>query len=246
MQIQCIYTYQSLPKDYCQGKTTVVIDVLRATSSIITALAHGATSVTTLAQVEEARQYAATHADTLLAGERGGLKLPGFDFGNSPLELTPETVTSHHIVFCTTNGTAAIASASQAQQIWLGALLNASAVAQKAIDEQISTLLIICSGTEGKISLDDTLAAGAIIDHLYNQLSLEALDLDDASSMAMLLYRNFAGYEKDGILSGLYLCTHGKKLNRLNFAADIDYCAQCNTQNIVPVWDPQKHAFVTT
>ena len=152
--------------DELAGATVVVIDVLRATTVITRALALGAREVIPCLEVEEARRIAAEFpaGQALLGGERDGLKIPGFDLGNSPREFTPEICARRTFVFTTTNGTRAMNACHRAARVLIGAFVNLSAVAAALPAE--GAIHLLCSGTRGKITREDVLLAGAIVDRL--------------------------------------------------------------------------------
>src|SRR3989339_400165 len=142
------------------GATVVVIDVLRASTTIIHALNAGAAEIIPCGEVEQARALAADfpREEVVLGGERGGLPIDGFDLGNSPSEYTPDRVAGRTIVFTTTNGTRAMMRCRKAGRVLIGAFVNASAVAEQLVGcERIS---LLCAGTEGEYSRDDILMAG--------------------------------------------------------------------------------------
>src|SRR5262245_18694621 len=147
------------------GKTVVVIDVLRATTTIIRALAAGAREVVPCLEVEEARRISSELGSAaILGGERGGVPIPGFDLGNSPAEYTRERVGGKTVVFTTTNGTRAMQRCKLAGRVLLGAFVNFSAICRElsGTDE----IAIVCAGTDGHVTREDTLLAGAIVDDL--------------------------------------------------------------------------------
>jgi 2-phosphosulfolactate phosphatase len=151
----------------CTGGIAVVIDVLRASTTIITALAHGAARVRPVLTIEEARAEAAA-AGMMLGGERGGRRIDGFDFGNSPLEYGRSRVDGRSIVITTTNGTAALHACAGAAEVLIGAIVNRSAVAAAAhalaIKHGGCDVHLVCAGTDGAVTEEDLLAAGAILD----------------------------------------------------------------------------------
>lgn len=145
------------------GGTVVVIDVLRATSTIVTALANGAAAVIPCLEVDEARRIAAgLEAGTaLLGGERGGLLIEGFDLANSPQEYSADRVRGRNIVFTTTNGTRAIQQCRQARRVLFGAFVNLSTLCD-ALRNDDATLHLLCAGTQDRITREDALLAGAV------------------------------------------------------------------------------------
>ena len=160
---------ESVRPDELAGGTVVVIDVLRASTTIVHALEAGATEVIPCQEVDEARAVAARlpRGGVILGGERRGLPIQGFDLGNSPEEYLPSRVAGKTVVFTTTNGTRAIFHARQAQRVLIGAFINASAVLDQLLrQEQIH---LLCAGTRGQLSRDDVLLAGMLVDRILRQ-----------------------------------------------------------------------------
>ncbi len=209
----------------------VIIDVLRATSTILTALQNGAMSVVPVATVSEAQKTAAHLSNPLLAGERNAVKPSHFDLGNSPLEYKTETVLNKEIVLTTTNGTRAIKSVEMAKEIVAGAFLNAESVA-KYLNKKQSDVLLYCAGTDGKFSLEDTLCAAQILSYL------EDFTFTDAARWTLQGAKSYslpAKQETDKILSAISQSQHAVRLKKLGFEEDIHYCAQLNRFDFVPV-----------
>jgi len=151
------------------GGVVVVIDVLRASTTIVAALAAGAREILPCQEVDGARALAAKlpPGDVLLAGERGALPIDGFDLGNSPADFTPESVGGRSIVFTTTHGTRARAKCRLAERVLLGAFVNASAVVEQL--SGIERVHLLCAGTEGQMSYDDILFAGMLVERLQRR-----------------------------------------------------------------------------
>jgi len=228
MRIDCYFTHQSCKESIFNGKDAVIIDVLRATSSIITALKAGAKTVIPILEIADALKLAALLPEAILCGEREGERLEGFHMGNSPSDFKRETVAGRVIISCSTNGTAAIIKAAAAKRLWLAALINAKAVANRLFNEAERDLILLCSGTYAQPSLDDILAAGAILSHLSR---LVALELNDSALIALRLYESCAPL---GMSQALKLASHAQTLIRFNRGADVEYCAQENISDIVP------------
>lgn len=199
----------------------VVIDTLRASTTIISALLAGAREVIPVDDVEHAVAAAEGLGSerTLLGGERHGVRINGFHLGNSPLEYTPEVVEGKTILLTTTNGTRAFRAASAAHTLLCGTLLNAEQIAEFCCDLD-RNLTLLCAGTHGGFSMDDALAAGAIINSL-RQRSL-SLQLDDASVAAYELF----DLRRTDLRAALEATGHGKRLMELGFVDDIAFCAQ--------------------
>jgi 2-phosphosulfolactate phosphatase len=156
------------PEELADG-TTVVIDVLRSTTTIAFALEAGAKRVLPAAEVDEARALAARFpsGEAILGGERRGLPIDGFDLGNSPGEYTPERVRGKTIVLTTTNGTRAMARTRLSQRVLIGSFVNASAVCRQLFGLQ--EIHLLCSGTDGRVSRDDVLLAGMLVERLQRE-----------------------------------------------------------------------------
>lgn len=219
------------------SQCAVVIDVLRATSTIVAALAAGAHGVIPVLTPEEAWALARTMPGqrALLGGERKAVRIPGFDLGNSPREYTPEAVAGKTIILTTTNGTRAVHAASAAARVFMGAITNAGAVARAIIREGRDPV-IICAGTRGSFSLEDALAAGLILAALPGAAAEAGYDLDadhdDQSLAALAIARDYRGRLEEA----LRRTHHGQDLISLGFAPDLDYCARLDATPIVPVW----------
>lgn len=147
------------------GASALVVDVLRASTSIITALANGCAAIVPVAEPAEALRRAAATPGALVAGERHGDPLEGFDLGNSPLEFTPERVGGRTVFFTTSNGTRALLAARTAAEVAVGAFVNAAAAAAWALAAGRS-LVIACAGDRGERSLEDEVCAGVLVERI--------------------------------------------------------------------------------
>jgi 2-phosphosulfolactate phosphatase len=210
------------------GNTAVVIDVLRATTTIIHALVAGCTAVHPCAEVEEARGLAGEMrvGRVLLAGERGGLRLPGFDLGNSPHEYTTKLCKGNALVLTTTNGTQALLRAVEAERAILAAFINYSAVCEQLIHD-LRPIHLICSGTDGEVALEDTLLAGALVDFLCETL---AVRLNDAARLAWDCFENHGR----ALLGALEISKGGAILCELGYAGDLRAAVRVDQFNLVP------------
>lgn len=221
-----------------RGGVAVVIDVLRATSTIVHALAAGALGVIPCGDIEDARRIAAAApvGAVLLGGERKGLKIPGFDLGNSPDEYAPEVVGGRKIAMTTTNGTRALICAKEARRILIGALSNESAVVERLASET-GPVHLICAGTEGKITLEDVLCAGGIA-HWLDLAARDATPADDATHLAMILFescgRDYDRVHEERVLATLKQSRGGRNLIECGLEADIGTCAEQDKFAIVP------------
>ncbi len=192
MHWHCQKLFNRMPPGAVAGGIAVVIDVLRASTTIITALAHGAAGVRPVLTVDAARTLAAgfgSGSGVLLGGERGGLRIDGFDLGNSPLEYSRARVAGRRIVITTTNGTAALGACTAAAEVLIGAIVNRAAVAARARELAVahgtSDIHLVCAGTDGQVTEEDLLTAGAILD-AASRLSGARGDTLDATAAATL------------------------------------------------------------
>ncbi|MBK9139409.1 MAG: 2-phosphosulfolactate phosphatase [Verrucomicrobia bacterium] len=217
--------------------TCVVFDVLRATSSMVTALAHGATSIHPAADIPEALRLREQIPDALLAGERDGLRITAgltggveFDLGNSPREFTRNRVLGRPIIMSTTNGTRALRACRGAQEVLVASLLNLGAVAAVLHRWQPADLLLICAGTVEQASFEDTVAAGALCDLLWPCYGRG--DVADSAALARELYLRHA----DNV--GPAIASHARNARRLlarpELAADVAFCLRRDVFHLAP------------
>lgn len=207
-----------------QDTTVVVVDILRATSCMTTAFAHDIHSIKPFAQLAEC--LSCKGDGYLAAGERDGKKVEGFDLGNSPFEYMSPQLKGKKIAFTTTNGTQAIAKASGAREIVIAAFLNLSAVVEY-LRKATGNVLVVCSGWKGKVNLEDTIFAGALVEHLKNDVEAAC----DAPLIAQHLYNQARRNLKDFLKNA----SHIKRLQRLSIEKDIDFCLTEDQYNVVPV-----------
>ena len=212
-------------------RIAVVIDVLRAASTIITALNNGCKEINPTAEIEEAIMLAKNYEKDsfLLGGERNAVKIDGFDLSNSPYEYTPEAVKGRTVIMTTTNGTQAIRKANDAKEVIIGSFLNAEAVS-RYIRHRGDDVVFVCAGTDGKFSLDDILVAGAMIDILEGMNT--EMEMDDLALVSLHLYKSY----KSNLKKALENAYHYKNLVRAGYEKDIDYCIQLNLFPIIPVY----------
>ncbi|MCS7019607.1 MAG: 2-phosphosulfolactate phosphatase [Cytophagales bacterium] len=206
------------------GKTVVVADVLRATSCIVAGLASGIASITPVATLEEGRQLMAK--GYIGAGERDGKQVEGFHIGNSPFSYMSPQLSGKKVVTTTTNGTQAIQKSRAAAQIIIGAFLNLSAVALY-LKKQRCDAVIVCAGWKGKINLEDTLFAGALVRKLEGIFQWE----DDAVLAAGELYANM----QMDLHAHISRSSHYQRLAKLGIKEDIRFCLEIDRFSIVPI-----------
>ena len=226
------------------GKTVVVVDILRATTTIIHALAAGATRVLPCLEIAEARQIAGQFAgNAVLGGERQGGKISGFDLGNSPLEYTAAAVGGKTVVFTTTNGTRALNRCRQARRVLIGAFLNLSAVCRELADAD--QVVLLCSGTDGAVTREDTLFAGAVVSDLASASggreppeSADSTILNDQAEIARDAWQSAAAdFSADPLSRTLRATRGGRNLIGIGQENDIDLAAQIDKFDFVPELD---------
>lgn len=227
-------TTDNVREESLAGDLVVVTDVLRATTSIVHALAAGAQSVQPYRQIDEvlAEAERVGRSSVLLAGERGGQPIPGFDLGNSPREFDPATCRDRTILFTTTNGTSAILHARQARRVLIGAFVNLQAVAQ-ACQRDSGQVHLLCAGTEGEVSWEDSLFAGAVVNALIADAPFE---LNDAARMSADCYQQ----HRADLATAFSIGRGGRNLTAIGLADDLPFAADVNRFAIVPeaTFDP--------
>jgi 2-phosphosulfolactate phosphatase len=236
MQTNVFLLPELIHSDTISGSCCVVIDVLRATTTIVAALANGARSIIPCLSIEQATDMA-NQPEILLGGERHCIKPATFDLGNSPTEYSSEVVKDLDIAFTTTNGTKAMLACAKADKILLAAFLNLSAITSMTAQEQ--TLNIICSGTNGEITLEDVLLAGAIV---HSRIKQPLGSVNDQATLA------FKAWEEI-ILSDIPTATlfdkmkkshGGQNLVLADKVADIQFAANIDTTSVTPTLNPSS------
>lgn len=231
MYIDVIETAQSLSGKTITGKTIVVLDIFRAASTMITALANGTQVIFPVSSVEEAFSLKNCYPHAVLGGERYGEKIPGFDLGNSPFEYAEEIVRDKPLIFLSTNGTKAVLSSLPAGRIYIASFLNGLAAAQKL--RVSDDLLFACAGTKGFYSLEDTCCAGYLI-HLLSKMCNPKLS--DSALAALALYKSY----QDNLPKHLSKSANGSTLAAKGRQSDINYCCIRNILARVPEYFPDK------
>jgi 2-phosphosulfolactate phosphatase len=221
--IDVVFTPDLLPFSDLTGKTVVVADILRATTTITFAVANGATVITPVLAPEDAFRLAADQPNTLIGGERGGVKVEGFDLGNSPREYTEAVVSNRQIVLTTTNGTRTLQACRAAERVLVGSFLNLRATVNRLAQVE-GELVFACSGREGGFCTEDTAFAGACV------AALGGTQVTDAAETAKILYQ---GHCED-LLGMLKNCYHGRHLASIGLGEDLEFCAQMNLVDVVP------------
>ncbi|WP_028548790.1 2-phosphosulfolactate phosphatase [Paenibacillus sp. UNC451MF] len=230
MDITVLPSVNEARADELINKTVIVIDVLRATSTILTALSHGCKAIYPVETVLQAKQL--YQPGFVLGGERACKKIPGFDLGNSPLEYTAASIAGKTLIMTTTNGTRAIQKANKAGTILAASLLNGRACAEEAITLK-KDIIILCSGTQDVYSFEDGVCAGQLTDELLQSAvgSGTELNINDFGLSMLYTYRHV----QSNLTEALINCANGKRLSKLGFLEDIKYCSEMNTIPLVPI-----------
>jgi 2-phosphosulfolactate phosphatase len=222
------------PRDYNDAEikksAAIVIDVLRASNSIITAIENGCKRVLPVVEIYEAKTLAVRLAfeQALLCGERDAKIIPGFNLGNSPDEYRAERVRNRTLIFCSTNGSGAMVRAGVAPKAVVGCFANVSAIVEKLKSE--NHLAILCAGLKQRLSLEDTVCGGAFVDALLRARPA-AWRLNDAAAAAQALFlhhaKDLAAMAKSG--------EHGSYLSLIGAEEDVKFCTQVDSTTTVPV-----------
>jgi len=223
-----------IPHYKLQGKIAVIIDIFRATSSICYGIENGAISITPVATVEECKSF--DKQEYLLAAERNGEVVEGFDFGNSPFSYVAEKVSGKKIVLTTTNGTHALTESSAADKIVIGSFLNLESLAVW-LGTQSQDVILICAGWKNKFNLEDTLFAGALVKRLEGHFEHHC----DAAVAAEDLYETANG----NLREYLYKSSHSQRLKELNIEDDIQFCLKKNICKSIPILEGKSLVALT-
>ncbi|MBS7656194.1 2-phosphosulfolactate phosphatase [Candidatus Bathyarchaeota archaeon] len=208
----------------------IVIDVLRCSSNIISLLAKGVKEIFIAKSLKEAWNLHKKLKDSILAGERSGIKPKGFHFGNSPLEFNEEDVKERQVILTTTSGAKAIYASKNSDLVFIGAFLNVKFIS-KIVFEKVKekNISLIASGKKGEFSLEDFLCCGAIASELIN---LGINEADDGIKAAVLAWREASKNLKEAIKDG----SHAKYLIKRGFEKDVEFCSSINILNVIPIY----------
>ncbi len=237
MRIDVYFTPLGLNAGDLAGRAVVVIDALRAATTVITALANGAKAVIPAATSEEAVRLASNleKDGVLLAGERKSVKIEGFALGNSPREMTPAAVAGKTIVLATTNGTPALVAAQGGDPVLVGAPVNFKALAARArqVFAERGDLVIICAGREKQFAIEDAYAAGRLI--VAVKRGFRKLALNDAAAVAVSLTDKYADWK-----AALQRSEAARQLAEVNLAADVVFSAKADRFGVVPTYADRR------
>jgi 2-phosphosulfolactate phosphatase len=235
MSIEVFLTSSGIEEDDVRDRTVVVIDVLRACSTIVTALNNGARAVLPVLDMAQASKIASNLDPDVyrLGGERGGEKIEGYHLGNSPLEYTHDEVEGRDIILNTTNGTKALTRARGARHLVAGSLLNAGRVVEfiKQVDTDVT---IVCAGRHNRISLEDTVCAGLILDRLWDET--EPTFVSDAANAAYTLYM----HDQPDVSTRLRRGNAVQLLTDMGYEDDVDYCFRVDAVPVLPYYTDNR------
>lgn len=223
-QIDVCLTPELLHLYPVEGRVVVVVDILRATSCMTAGIANGVSKIIPVATLEECSKLKSKGC--IAAAERDGKKANGFDIGNSPYSYLKPELIGKTVAVTTTNGTYAITKCEKAEALVAGSFLNRSAIAQFLRDQE-HDVLIVCAGWKGKVNLEDTLFAGALVELLKDEFCIE----HDAAMASLSLFRQAKGNLK-GFLAN---CSHVRRLKHLDIDKDIEFCLTMDKFDVVPI-----------
>jgi 2-phosphosulfolactate phosphatase len=232
-KIETILTPALFPlyKEGIENKNVVVIDILRATTTMCVAFGNGAEKIIPVGSPEEALLF--RDQGFLVAAERNGKTVDGFELGNSPQDYTPEKVSGKKIAITTTNGTRTLRLCNAASGVFIGSFLNLSSLSEKLLNDN-KDIFLFCSGWKDKFNLEDTLFAGALISKLNQHFEI----FGDASHMALDLFSMAA----PNLLDYLQKASHVQRFKSLHVESDLDVCLKMDTIHVVPQY---RHGTIT-
>lgn len=238
MRIDVFFGPAGLTASDVAGRVVVVIDVLRASTSIATALANGARAVIPVDSTEEVvtRAKAFERSEVKLAGERQMRPIPGFDLGNSPREFSRDVVEGKTVLLSTTNGTAAIASLQGPRDVVIGSYVNFSAVLAmlRAALRGGADIAILCAGRDKQFSLEDAACAGRFVHHALRRRTDVAVN--DAAFASMLIDRRYS----DNLMRLFSASAHGRALSEAGYGDDLADCAAIDSYPIIPIYQDRQ------
>lgn len=210
-------------------KTVIAIDLLRATSTIITALENGAKGIIPVETLLEAEQINQKIKNSLLAGEREGVKIKGFALGNSPIEFTPNRVRNKTVILCTTNGTKTLLKCQGADKVFIGSFLNRKACLDYVAKLQ-KDILLLCAGRKNGPAQEDSICAGAYVKYLRN--NFYKMHFSNLAMEAYYLYQTLGNSLHDMV----YKSPSGQNLISMGLKVDIDFCLRKDVFNTIALF----------
>jgi 2-phosphosulfolactate phosphatase len=238
VRVDAVFGVQQLTPLDVQGRVVAVIDVLRASTTIATALAHGAKAVIPFESSEEAvtRSKQLERGAFRLAGERRMLKMEGFDLGNSPLEHTAEAVEGKTVLLTTTNGTKALLAVQGARDVVVASYVNLTGVATmlRAALRGGADITLVCAGQDRQFALEDAACAGRYVYNISRRLA--DVDLNDAALAASLIDRKYG----DNLTRLFNTAAHGRALAAAGFEGDLAACAAVDSYPVIPIYQDRQ------
>jgi len=220
-----------IQQETLRGRIAIVIDVLRASTSIITALSNGCKGIVPISEVDEAKKLSQKFPSQslLLGGERNEMPIPGFDLSNSPLDYTVDRVKSKRIIFTSTNGSRLFNYARQAKICSVGAFINVTPLCNYILKTGLD-LVILCAGNKGCFGMEDVVCGGMIIEKISKESS-HPFHLNDGAVASRVLY----GYYSNNIYDMLFQSLHGKRLIEIGQEKDLEICASIDSITTIPI-----------
>jgi len=231
MEVQVFFSPGEIKESAVRGRTVIVIDVLRASTTIITAIANGARGVIPASSLEDATEMVSKLSmdDVLLCAERDMERVEGCDLGNSPAEYTRERVEGRLLVLSTSNGSRAVVASRSARQVIVGGYVNAGRVISEVAKRD--ELVIACAGQHGGFSLEDTACAGFILHRLKEETGRDILPLNDGAWVALELGRK----TPKSPIRMIRRASHSRRLEAAGYGNDLALCADVDSHPVLPV-----------
>lgn len=227
-------------------RSVVVIDVLRASTTIIHALVNGASQVIPCETIEQAQAAAEKYpaSERLLGGERGGVQIEGFDLGNSPFSYSADVVSGKTVIFTTTNGTYALQKCGQAEEVLIGSFANLSAIVAQLLAAQRS-IHLLCAGTNREMTAEDILYAGAVVHNLL-ELQPEKFACHGVQAQLALDFYGTRGRDHELFSRTMKESLGGQNLISLGMERDIERAMEIDLYDLVPAWDVTANSITPT
>ena len=232
MKIDVILTPDTFHSGKGEGKSVIVVDVLRASTTIVTALANGSEKIIPFATVEDVQESVKAYSRdiVLLCGERQSIRIPGFDLGNSPREYDDSVVRGKILLFTSTNGSQMLIKATGAVEVNIAGFVNIGSVVERLIQKK-RDCVIACAGHDGGFALEDGVCAGMIVSEARKRCADGSIQMDDEALAAVILYEYFAN-DLQGMIKKSFW---GEYLTQIGFGDDLPLCASVNRYDLVPV-----------
>lgn len=238
MRLDVFFTHNEVKQGDTMGRLVAIVDVLRASTTVATALGNGAKTVIPVegadGVITRAREF--ERSAVILAGEQKMHPIPGFDLGNSPQSFTPKAVTGKTILITTTNGTRALLGVQGARDIVIASYVNFTAVLamMKVAASSNTDIAIICAGEEGSFTLEDAACAGRYVRAIPKRA--DSVTMNDAASASVLIERKYG----DNIAKAFKESTHGKALEAAGFGDDLAAAAEVDAYPVVPIYQDRQ------